>query len=186
MILIHLSCIVTESLRILRFVSDHSRLSALWSHSSWPNHSWMRSHENWGFECWLSHASHPVYFWLSVWAVRCHSHLAQPCDVFDSWGKDVVCTNETNATEVIFHYMKCIWVHNAVPWLKYWPNEPMQQAIDKIVQKKLPTKKVLTSHHSRSFELQSHLVTTVCMTWVESLWLLHKDPHRLGKACASL
>jgi hypothetical protein len=44
-ILIRLSCMVTESLRILRILSDHARLSALWSCGSWPDYSCIRSRE---------------------------------------------------------------------------------------------------------------------------------------------
>jgi hypothetical protein len=40
----------------------------------------------WGFECWLSHASLQVCFWLSVQAVKCCSHLAWPCKVPHNWG----------------------------------------------------------------------------------------------------
>jgi hypothetical protein len=43
--------------------------------------------------------------------------------------------NETNTVEVIFHYMKCIWVHDVAPWLEYWPLEPMLQAVNKNVHK---------------------------------------------------
>ena len=136
-ILIRLSCMGTESLWILGFVSDRARLSALWSRSSWPDYSCLRSRANRGFECWSSHASLPVCFWLSVQAIRCYSHLARPCKVFHNWGKRCcLYKNKTNATEVIFHYMKCICVHNAAPWLNYWPHEPMQQAINKNLQQK--------------------------------------------------
>jgi hypothetical protein len=90
--LIHLSYMGTESLCILGFVSDCAGLSALWSRGSSPDYSCMRSCVNWCFERWLSHAFLLVHFWLSVQAIRCYNHLARPCDVFHSWGKDVVCT----------------------------------------------------------------------------------------------
>jgi hypothetical protein len=131
-ILIPLSCMGTESLWILRFLSNHAKLSALWSRSSWPDYWCMRSHEIWGLERWLSHASLIIYFWLSVWAVRWCCHLVQSCEVFHSWGRDVV---YTNTSKIIFYYMKHIWVHNGSPWLKYWPHVYMQQAINKNVQK---------------------------------------------------
>jgi hypothetical protein len=82
--LIRLSCLGTESLWILRFVTYHSRLSALWLCNSWPDYSCMRSREICGFEHWSSHASLLVYFRLSVQAVRCCSYLAWPCKVFHS------------------------------------------------------------------------------------------------------
>jgi hypothetical protein len=44
-ILIHLSCMGIESLRIFRFLLDHARLSALWSRGSWPDYSCMQSCE---------------------------------------------------------------------------------------------------------------------------------------------
>jgi hypothetical protein len=128
-IMIHLSCMGIESQRILGFVSDHTRLSTLWSCSSWPYYSCLRSHENWGFQCWSSHASLPVYFRLSVQAVRCCSHLARPCEVFDSWGKDVVCTKMKQMQQ---SYFFIIW--NVYEYIMQ-PHEPMQQATDKIVQK---------------------------------------------------
>jgi hypothetical protein len=121
--LIRLSCMGVESIWILEFLSDHTKLSALWSRGSCPDFSCIRSHEIWGFECWSNHASLSVYFWLSVWAVRCCSHLARSCEVFHNWGRDVV---YTNTSEILFHYMKYIWVHNGAIWLKYWPHEPMQ------------------------------------------------------------
>jgi hypothetical protein len=53
--------------------------------------------------------------------------------------------------------------------------------------KNLPTyKKVLVDHRSKSLELRSHLLAASCMSQVESTGLLHRDPPRLGKACASL
>jgi hypothetical protein len=53
--------------------------------------------------------------------------------------------------------------------------------------KNLPThKKVLADHHFKNLELQSHLLIVVYMNLAESLRLLHKDPPRLGIACASL
>jgi hypothetical protein len=53
--------------------------------------------------------------------------------------------------------------------------------------KNLPTyKKVLTDRRSKSLELQSHLLIAAYMSRVESTLLLHKDPLRMGKACASL
>jgi hypothetical protein len=53
--------------------------------------------------------------------------------------------------------------------------------------KKLPTyKNVLADRHSKSLELQSHLLVVACMNLVESARLLHKDPPRLVKACAGL
>jgi hypothetical protein len=61
---------------VAQCMADYSRL---WSYAIW------------GFERWSSHVSLLVYFGLSVWALRCYSHLAQPCDVFHSWGQDVVC-----------------------------------------------------------------------------------------------
>jgi hypothetical protein len=80
--LIHLSCLGTESLQILRFVSDQTRLSALWARGSWPDYSCMQSRVIYDFEHWLSHAPLPVCFQLSVRAIRCCSHLAWPCEVF--------------------------------------------------------------------------------------------------------
>jgi hypothetical protein len=77
----------TESLRIIRFFSYHDKLSALWSGGTWTDYSCMRNYVICSFERWLSHASLPVYFWLSVRAVRCCSHLVRPCKVFYSCGK---------------------------------------------------------------------------------------------------
>jgi hypothetical protein len=74
---------------MLGFASNRTKLSALWSRGSWPNYSCMRSYAIWGFECWSSLASLLVSFQLSVWAVRCCSHLARLCEVFHSWGQDV-------------------------------------------------------------------------------------------------
>jgi cell division protein FtsW (lipid II flippase) len=88
--LILLSWLGTESLWILRFFSNHAKLSALWSRGSWPDYSCQWSCAIWGFEHWSSHASLPVYFWLSVWVVRCYNHLARPGEVFHIWGQDVV------------------------------------------------------------------------------------------------
>jgi hypothetical protein len=62
-ILIRLSCTGTESLRRLGFLSDHAKLSALWSRASWPYYSYIWSYEIWGFECQSSHASLQVCFW---------------------------------------------------------------------------------------------------------------------------
>jgi hypothetical protein len=46
----------------------------------------------------------------------------------------------------------------------------------------LPTyKKVLTDQRSTNLEPQSHLLVVAYMSRVESLQLLHRDPHRLGK-----
>jgi hypothetical protein len=91
-ILIRLRCMDTKSLQILMFLSNHAGLSALSSRGTWPDYSCMQSREIWGFKRWSSHASLPVCFWLSVRAIRCWSHLAQPCKVFHIWGKDVICT----------------------------------------------------------------------------------------------
>jgi hypothetical protein len=67
-----------------------------------------------------------------------------------------------------------------------WPYSPMQQAINKNVQK-IPTyRKVLTDHHSMNSEPQSHLLATAYMSQVESLRLHQKDSPRLRKACVSL
>jgi hypothetical protein len=76
----------TESFQILRFFSNHNKLSAFWSRDTWPNYSCMQNCAIWAFERWSSHASLAVYFWLSAWAVRCCSYLAQPCEVFHNWG----------------------------------------------------------------------------------------------------
>jgi hypothetical protein len=76
----------TESLQIHGFFSIHDKLSALWSHVTWPDYSCIRNCAIWGFERWSSLASLPVYFWLRVQAIRCCSHLARPYDVFHSWG----------------------------------------------------------------------------------------------------
>jgi hypothetical protein len=83
---IPLSCMVTESLQILRFLSDQAGLSVQRSHGTWPDTWTCEDVRYWGFKCWLSHASPLVYFRLSVWAVRCYSHLARSCEVFHSWG----------------------------------------------------------------------------------------------------
>jgi hypothetical protein len=85
----------TVSLRILGFVSDHVGLSALWSHGSWPDYSHMWSRENWGFKPWSSHASLPVYFWLSIQALRCCSIKPGHAKSFTAEVRDVVCTKIT-------------------------------------------------------------------------------------------
>jgi hypothetical protein len=65
--------------------SDRDKLSAVWSCGTWPDYC-MRNCAIWGFECWLSYVSLPVCFQLSVWAIRCYSHLSQPCEVFHNYG----------------------------------------------------------------------------------------------------
>jgi hypothetical protein len=62
-----------------------------------------------------------------------------------------------------------------------------QRSRQKMYKGELPTyKKVLTDQRSTNLEPQSHLLVVAYMSRVESLQLLHRDPHRLGKACVGL
>jgi hypothetical protein len=84
--LIHPSCKGTESFWILEFLSDQPGLSVI-GHAAHGLTTWAcEAVRYWGFECWLSHASLPVCFRLSVRVIRCCSHLVWPCEVFHSWG----------------------------------------------------------------------------------------------------
>jgi hypothetical protein len=80
----------TKSLWILGFVSDHAKLTTLWSRGLWHDYSRMRSCAIWRFERWSIHASLPVCFRLSIRAVRCYSHLARSYEVFHIWGGKTV------------------------------------------------------------------------------------------------
>jgi hypothetical protein len=73
---------------------------------------------------------------------------------------------------------------HAAPWLKCWPHGSMQQAIIKNVQKIYLH--IERSHHSMNSEPRSYLLPAAYMSQVESLWLLRRDPPRMGKACVSL
>jgi hypothetical protein len=84
--LIRLSCKGIEYFWILGFLSDQAGLSVV-GHATHGLTTWeCEAVRYWGFERWSSHASLPVYFQLSVQAIRCCNHLAQPCEVFHSWG----------------------------------------------------------------------------------------------------
>jgi hypothetical protein len=84
--LIYPSCKGTESFWILGFLADQARLSVCWSHDTWPDTWTCEAMRCWGFKRWTSNASLPVCFRLSVWAVKCCSHLARPCEAFHNWG----------------------------------------------------------------------------------------------------
>jgi hypothetical protein len=84
--LIRLSCKGTESFWILRFLLDQAGLSVHRSRGTWPDTQTCEAARCWCFKCWMSHASLPSCFWLSVRVVRCCSHLARPCKVFHNLG----------------------------------------------------------------------------------------------------
>jgi hypothetical protein len=84
--LIHLSCKGTEYFWILGFLSDQAGLSVIHRAADGLTTLACEVVRYWGFERWLSHASRPICFQLSILAVRCCSHLARPCEVFHSWG----------------------------------------------------------------------------------------------------
>jgi hypothetical protein len=84
--LIHPSYRGTMSFWILMFLSDQAGLSVV-GHTAHDLTTWAcKTVRYWGFERWSSHAPLPVCFQLSVWAVRCYSHLARSCEVFHIWG----------------------------------------------------------------------------------------------------
>jgi hypothetical protein len=76
----------TESFLILRFLLDQVGLSVCLLRDTWPDTWTCEAMRWWGCKHWMSHASLPVYFWLSVRAVRCCNHLDRPCQVFHIWG----------------------------------------------------------------------------------------------------
>jgi hypothetical protein len=51
----------------------------------WPNTWTCKAVRWWDFERWTSHALYSICFRLCVWAIRCCSHLAQPCVLFHRW-----------------------------------------------------------------------------------------------------
>jgi hypothetical protein len=75
-----------ESFWILGFLLDQAGPSVHWLRDTWSDTWTCEAMRCWGFECWTRDASLPVYFWLSVPALRCCSHLARSCEVFHSWG----------------------------------------------------------------------------------------------------
>jgi hypothetical protein len=83
--MIHPSCKGTKVPLDTRFLLNQAELSVVRCAAHGLTTWTCEAVRYWGFECWSSHASLPIYFRLSIQAVRCCSHLAQPCDVFRSW-----------------------------------------------------------------------------------------------------
>jgi hypothetical protein len=126
------SCKGTESFWILGFLSDQARLSVI-GRATHGLTTWAREAVRyWGFERWSSYASLLVYFQLSVPAVRCCSHLAQPCEVFHSWGGNACGTlidqsrdtrpesGDTTRVVTSIEVRKCNWCHI------FWPDLGIQ------------------------------------------------------------
>jgi hypothetical protein len=125
-ILIRLSCRVTESLRILGFLSDQAELSAHWSRGAWTDYLSMQSYEILRFWTLIESCVPPSLLPTKCLDCKMLQSSNPACEVFHNWGADVVVQVETNTTEIIFHCRKNIWVHNAAAWLKYCAHVPMQ------------------------------------------------------------
>ncbi len=163
------------------FLSDQARLSVVGHAAHGPTTWACEAVRYFAFEHWLSHASLPVWFILSVRTVWCCSHLARPCKVFHSRGKDVVCIKIKQMQQKIYFI---VWnIYECIMQPPEWSVGYAAGTNKKCTIKNLITyKRVLTDHCSKNLELRSHPLITTNTNRAESPRLIHRGVHKLVKA----